>query len=67
MTDDYSDILDLEYTGVRHHARTPVEGRAVIMSAFDALSGMGDKMKQTAAEATIRGLDDGYSDLEEWA
>lgn len=62
---DYSDIIDFPYDGVRSHPRTPVSDRGVIMSAFDALSGLGAEMDKTA-RLTEEMFDDMPDDSQEY-
>ena len=42
-TDDYADIIDLEYHGTITHIPMPMEKRAAQFSPFAALTGLGDK------------------------
>ncbi len=46
-TEDYSDIIDIEYHGTMTHAPMPMEKRATQFSPFAALSGMGEMFDES--------------------
>lgn len=61
---EYDDIINLPYEGVRHHRRMARAERAVIMSAFDALTGLGNELANAAREVEEQALDDGLREME---
>ena len=67
MNDDYKDIIDLPYNGVKQHSRMTMYERAAQLSPFAALTGhnaMLDDTARTKEEADRE--NDMPKDFEEW-
>lgn len=67
MKDDYKDIMDLPYSGVKQHRRMSMHERAAQLSPFAALTGHNDMLDDTARtnEETVR-ENDMPKDFEDW-
>ena len=67
MKDDYKDIINLPYSGVRQHRRMSMYERAAQLSPFAALTGHNDMLDDTARkkEDAIR-EEDMPKDFEDW-
>lgn len=67
MKDDYKDIMDLPYSGVRCHARMSMHERAAQLSPFASLTGHGDMLDDTAREKEEADREnDMPKDFDEW-
>lgn len=67
MKDDYKDIIDLPYNGVKHHSRMSMHERAAQLSPFASLTGHNDMLDDTAREKEAYDLEnDRPKDFDEW-
>ena len=67
MKDDYKDIMDLPYNGVKHHSRMSMYERAAQLSPFASLTGHNDMLDDTAREKEASDLEnDRPKDFDEW-
>lgn len=67
MKDDYKDIIDLPYNGIKHHNRMSMHERAAQLSPFASLTGHSDMLDDTAREKEASDLEnDRPRDFDEW-
>ncbi|MBP3740749.1 MAG: hypothetical protein J6I41_06500 [Bacteroidales bacterium] len=67
MKDDYKDIIDLPYNGVKQHSRMTMYERAAQLSPFAALTGHNDMLDDTArTKEEADRENDMPKDFEEW-
>lgn len=67
MKEEYKDIIELPYSGVRHHVRMSMHERAAQLSPFASLTGHNDMLDDTAREKEAVDLEnDRPKDFDEW-
>ena len=67
MKDDYKDIIDLPYNGVKQHSRMTMYERVAQLSPFAALTGHNDMLDDTArTKEEADRENDMPKDFEEW-
>lgn len=67
MKDDYKDIMDMPYNGVKHHRRMSLYDRAAQLSPFAALTGHNDMLDDTVrTKEEADRLNDAPKDFDDW-